>query len=244
MTGARKTQRAGRELSRKTMIAVGLVVFIAVDVLLVALALGWDREPAPVGGSTSLTTQSSESESHSERTAPAEDPPSDSEVEPPRVAPRLISVVSDTVAWRSEWGVCDERGTLELTVDGGETWGAAYPSADGLGLPLWLSGADYTAAQTAVASGSDCEEIGIRTYDSGSSWIQDEQVVANSVFVDPSDPSTVMWGGDALEGPCEDIRQVAVTGGVAAVICEDGSLWSVPMGSLEWTRRGSMARSL
>lgn len=223
MSRREKAPESRRSVSRKVWIALGLVAFVAVDILLVALALGWGRDdPQPAGWQASSET-SPQDEDDSEDTPDEPPPPEPDEAQ---AVPRFLSVVSETVAWRSEGGACEERGEIELTVDGGETWGSAYPPADGLGRPLWLSGADYTAVQTAIASGDNCLADGVRTYDSGATWIQEDQVVANSVFVDPRDSSWMMWGGERIEGPCSDITQVAVTGGVASAVCQDGSLWN------------------
>lgn len=231
----RSTNRRRFGCSRKVLIVPALVAFIAVDIILIALALGWGRgESRAVGHS-----------SRAEMMAPVQDEQgvANGAVPSPRMnedavrsAPRNLSVTSDSVAWRAEGGACDERGSLELTIDGGETWGAAYSPADGLGRPLWVSGSGYTTVQSAIASGANCEPKGVRTFDSGASWTQDEQVVTNSVLVDPNDPSRVVWGGEAIDGPCGDMAQVAVTGGVASVVCGDGALWSVPWGEGEWTQ--------
>lgn len=232
MSRAEKAREGRRAVSHKAWVVVGLVVFIAVDILLVALALGWGRGvPQVVGREASSETTSQTEDDPKESLV---DPPPAPEPEAPQAAPRLLSVVSETVAWRSEGGTCDERSEIELTVDGGETWGSAYPAAEGLGRPLWLSGADYTAVQAAIASGQDCLAEGVRTYDSGASWMREEQVVANSVFIDPLDSSVMVWGGEPIEGPCEAITQVAVTGGVASVVCRDGTVWNLGSNSDSW----------
>lgn len=242
MSGKKRPSKRRPGLSKRTVIIAALIVFVAIDVVLAALALGWRRdEPQTVvtNSSTQLTAPSEESQgpAEDEETLVDQEPSVDPEPSPPapQSVPRLISVVSDTVAWRTEGGACDERGVLELTIDGGETWGETYPAADGLGRPLWVSGADYTTVQAAISSGLDCDAQGARTFDSGTSWAQDDQVIDNSVLVDPSDSSVVVWGGDELSGPCGDMTQVAVSSGVASVICGDGSVWSAPAGDTAWT---------
>lgn len=228
---ARKTRRA---LPRNALAVVALAVFIAVDIVLIALALGAGRQETQAAAPVS-PTQIARSSEDPDQTESVDRSLSDENVNSPQVAPRLLSVVSDAVAWRSAGGACDERGELELTIDGGQSWGAAYPSVDGLGRPLWVSGVDYTTVQSMLASGADCGLVGFRTFDSGASWTQDGEAVTNSVLVDPSDPSLVLWDGEVIEGPCGDINQVATTGGVTGVICGDGSLWNSPSGSIEWT---------
>lgn len=139
MTGRGKPARkARRALPRKAMIVVGLALFIAVDIVLIALASGWGRDEPRAAASMS-PTQTAQPEEDFDQTEPADQSPSETDVDAPQVVPRLLSVTSDSVAWRSEGGTCDERGSLELTVDGGDTWGAAYPPADELGRPLWVS---------------------------------------------------------------------------------------------------------
>lgn len=243
MSGNKKNPGRRRRFSRRPLVIAGLILFVAVDILLVAMALSWGRD----------LPEAAESNFHTEPDEPVEDEGQASDEDEPsptgdlggdedqlqlQPVPRLVSVVNESVAWRSEGGACDDPGSLELTLDGGQTWGGAYPSADGLGRALWVSGADFATVQSAVASGVDCDLQGVRTFDSGASWNRDEQVVDNSVLVDPNDPSLLIWGGDVIQGPCADMNQVAVTGGVAGVICGDGSLWSSPSGSIEWTQTG------
>lgn len=232
--------RRQQHSSRGLVISI-LVIFIAADIILVALALGWGRNDVQVAephSSTRADVPAADAEHFSNETE------SRREMDPPRTAPRRLSVVSDTVAWRSEEGSCSGRSSLELTIDAGETWGAAYPSTDGLGRPLWVSGADYASVQSVIASGEACEPGGVRTFNSGASWTEDAQVVTNSVFVDPNDSSALVWGGQAIQGPCGDMIHVAVTSDVASVVCGDGSIWSVPSGTTEWAQdpvRGAVA---
>lgn len=233
----RTTSKSGQGLSRKVIVGVGLVVLIAVDVVLIALAFGWGR-PEPQAAEATSPSQTVQPDVESDRAEREPQSPSDVVVDTPQDAPRLLSATSESVAWRSDGGACDERGSLELTVDGGQTWGAAYPAADGLGRPLWVSGTDYTAVQSAVAVGTECGAQGVRTFDSGASWTQDDQVTANSVLVDPSDPSVVILGGNVIQGPCGDMNQVVVTGGVSGVLCGDGTLWSSPIDATDWTQSG------
>lgn len=219
---------------RRGLIAAGLAIFVAVDVLLVAMAFGWGRVD-PATSAPGSVGQPDEISDGIPEAASSGTHPTDSQGPKRTSTPRLLSVVSEAVAWRSEGGSCDDRGSLELSMDGGETWGAAYPADEQLGRPLWLSGADYTAVQSVIASGPDCELSGVRTFDSGASWERQEQVVTNSAMVDPTDSSVLVWGGEDIAGPCESMSKVAVTGGVASVVCDDGSLWSVSSDSTDWT---------
>lgn len=232
MSRSEKARKSRRSVTHKAWVVVGLFVFVLVDILLVALALGWGRNAPQAAGWEASSQTTSQTEDELEETL--DDPPKPPEPKELQAAPRLLSVVSETVAWRSEGGACEERGEIELTVDGGETWGSAYPATGGLGRPLWISGADYTAVQAAIASGEDCLAEGVRTYDSGATWTQEDQVIANSVFIDPLDASAIVWGGERIEGPCDAITQVAVTGGTAAAVCQDGALWNVRPESDSW----------
>lgn len=236
MSRPERTHKVRRGIPGTAWVMAGLAAFVAVDILLVALALGWGRDEAQ-GGAWEAPSQSTSQTRDGSEDEPEEPTPSretQPESEQAQVTPRLLSVVSETVAWRSEGGACEERAEIELTVDGGDTWGSAYPATEGLGRPLWLSGADYTAVQAAIASGEDCMADGVRTYDSGATWAWENQVIANSVFVDPLDASVIRWGGERVEGPCSDITQVAVTGGTAAAVCQDGSLWTLGSPSDPW----------
>ncbi|GAA1159414.1 hypothetical protein HNR11_001961 [Nesterenkonia sandarakina] len=236
MIRTENARESRRSVSRNVWIAVGLVAFVAVDILLVALALGWGRDVPQTADWQASSEISPPAEDHSEDIV--DEPQSPPEPDEAQTAPRLLSVVSETVAWRSEGGACEERAEIELTIDGGETWGAAYPAADGLGRPLWLSGADYTAVQAAIASGDDCSAYGVRTYDSGATWTREDQVIENSVFIDPRDSSVMVWSGERIQGPCNSFTQVAVTGGVASAVCQDGSLWNLDSQNRSWDETG------
>lgn len=242
----RARHRAGHRQRRShgMWLAVGLGLFIAADLLLIALAMGWGRDDSDsagpdVQGSVEAPEQTEEEGSEEPPTgsaSPPSEPSSPSASAPSQNVGRTLSVVSENVAWRAEGGACDERGSIELTLDGGETWGSTYPSDEGLGRPLWISGADYTALQVAVATREECAPEGFTTSDSGASWATEEQVMETAAFVDPNDRSRLVWADEGVAGPCEEIVDVALTDGGATVACSDGSLWSVEDQSDEWMK--------
>lgn len=238
MRGAMGPRNSPQGLSRKPLVISALVAFIAVDILLIALALGFSRDQPSAAELDSSTRPATPVRGDHEAEDDVVTPSSSTGLDPTRAetAPRLLSVSSETVAWRAAGGSCDERGSLELTVDGGETWVATYPNWAGLGRPLWISGADYTAVQSVIASAADCEPDGVRTFNSGASWTEDDQVVVNSALVSPHNKSEVIWGGEPIKGPCPNMTRVAVTGGIASVVCDDGSIWSLPSDSAEWKK--------
>lgn len=233
MSGSRRTPSSRRKLSRKALVLTAIAALIFVDVILVVLALGRGHDHLQVTAPTS-PDQAIGPEDKTEAAVQS----GEGAAEAAGTVPRLLSVVGDSVAWRSEGGQCDQRGSLQLTVDGGETWGSTYPSSEALGRPLWVSGADFTSVQSAIASGSDCQPEGARTYDTGVSWLEADEVVTNSVLVDPTDPSRVIWGGRSIDGPCEDLTQVAVTRGMATALCSGGQLWSLASDATEWNQSG------
>lgn len=245
MIQSKRVARRSLWLRRTTLLTTGLIAFVALDMFLVALALGWGQDE-PETAESSQTQSSTSYDDHSDLAGVRElsvEPSAERSAKPSdmservQAAPRLLSVVSETVAWRSEGGPCEQRGSLELTVDGGQTWGGAYPVAEGLGRPLWVSGADYTTVQSAIAAGADCDLEGVRTFDSGASWMQADQVISNSVHVDSTDPSVVVWGGESIHGPCEAMKQAAVTDGAVSVICSDGSVWTTSFSEgYEWSQ--------
>lgn len=227
-----------RGFTRKVLVIPALVAFLAVDIVLIALALGWGGDQLQATGpdSPTLTASPAKDDHGTVDDGVTPSPSTDAEPNSLYTSPRLLSAASDSVAWRSEGGSCNERGSLELTIDGGETWGAAYPTLEGPGQSLWVSGADHSSVQSVIASGADCGLEGLRSFDSGASWADDDQVITNSVMVDPNDPSELIWGGERLSAPCQDVNNVAVTRGVASAVCSDGSLWSVSSESAEWVQ--------
>lgn len=224
---------------RNSLIAVGILAFLAIDVLLVALALGrsGDVPAAETSADPAAWLEESAAEEDLEADSEEDDssPPDESVESTPEAeeldsleqsTSRLLSVVNSTVAWRAEGGVCDETGQVELTIDGGQTWGSTYPGALELGAPLWISAADYQAVQAAIATGDDCAETGYATTDSGAIWTQEGDALEDAVFIEPGDRSRISVAGQSLEGPCEHLVDVAVGGDVISVVCEDGKLWT------------------
>lgn len=240
MRGTKELVARTRGFTRRLQVVLALVASAAVDSILIALALGWGRGRPQAAGPTPSSRSATSVGDHradagDEVATTSTRSGSFSSV---RTAPRLLTAASETVAWRSEGGACDEPGSLELTVDGGETWGAAQPTAGGFGRPLWSSGTDHTAVQSAAGSGGECQPDGLRTFDSGSSWTEDYEVITNSVLVDPSDRSRVIWAGESIQGPSHEMTQVAVTGGEASVVCGNGTLWSVHSDRTGWIQTG------
>lgn len=241
MRGAMAIPGVNQRITRKALVIPALTVFIAVDIILVALAFGWGRDaPEAAESNPPDLSPALRAEGHgasgSEIVVPTPSP--HERANPMESVPRLLSSASETLAWRSEGGSCDEAGSLELATDGGETWDAAYPTADTLGRTLRISTSDFTAVQSAVATGANCELRGVRSFDSGSSWSNDGQVVTNSVLVDPQDASEVIWGGESVQGPCRNMTQVAVTRNVASVVFGDGLIWRAPSDDSDWIETG------
>lgn len=220
-------RRNGRRL------ALGLIVIavlLVVDVVLIAFALRANvvppasvAPPSPAGLPTPIDSQRPDPVAEPSVASPvpsAEPTGSESDVA------RLLSAVSDTVAWRAEVGRCGDPGTFEVTTDGGATWAAAGLDVQGPVLSLEPN-ADGTRG-LAVVGDSDCEPVVHRTFTAAQGWEVAPEQRAGSYLTPESE---VILAGVPVEAPCEDPSAVVGTGG-GVVLC--GDVAQARTGAGEW----------
>lgn len=228
MKGGIGTPRSTRRPDRKVLVVAALAEFISVDIIVTAWALGWGREgpQAELADLPSRTPTFTRDDQHAADDVVGPTSSYCEESKSLKTASHLLSATTENVAWRSGGGECDEAGSRKLTIVGCKTRGAAYPSSEGLECSVWVSVSDYTDVRSVGVTGADCAPAGVRNFGSRATWNNQDQVATNSLFVDPTSPSALIWGRERLIGSCRAAEHLPVIRGVASAICSDGSLWS------------------
>ena len=234
----RLTERAG---------LVALAAFLVVDVALVGLAVSSTRQPVARGGETvgasseGLPAGSTPTSTSSSSTAPSGTPVARA-VDVVPVAVGVVGVDS-TRALRFTQGSCAKGGaTLELTTNGGKTWGPRSAPFDVIvrvrvrgGGSAFAVGADKGDCAPAIKQASAVDA----DFGGGGS-------VSDVWYRDPRATDTVGLPTGKRGKPCgsADVIDLAVVDSGAQVLCGDGKLLSSKTGS-SWrtvaTAEGALA---
>ncbi|WP_413452518.1 hypothetical protein AA0Y32_10360 [Georgenia phoenicis] len=161
--------------------------------------------------------------------------------EPPPLAPgtavsaapteRRIVNADGTTAWRATVGECGTPGTLERTVDGGQTW-EQVPSPLGPVSRVRVLGPQSLFA---IGGGEDCVPTYVSSSDGGSGWSTNDQFLDGSWYLTPSDPTTMATPSGQTSVPCEAVDLAALDVSDAAVLCSDGRLALTADGGASWS---------
>ncbi|SDZ57448.1 hypothetical protein SAMN05216554_0130 [Herbiconiux ginsengi] len=137
---------------------------------------------------------------------------------------RLISAVDGSAAVRVSSGSCGViPPSVELTVDGGETWTLIV-------LPPDLSIGQVSAAHMVTAdqvdlvvlAGVDCRPSVLSTFTGGQFWELYPDRLGSFSYFDPSGDGGVDVEGAAMGAPCPDALEVVQRPDLTAVRCSDG----------------------
>jgi hypothetical protein len=221
----------------------GLVGLMALDVVLVGIALGSANtsgvDTSPLGRPSGRA--SSPKDLAAGPVVPSATPSGAPSTTPALVAPlRIILVAVDNQrAWRANTGSCSTGGaSLDTTADGGKTWveGKAPP----LRTVVRVQPAD---GRTAFVVGADsrCSARLTETSDAAGTWGAAGNVVG-VWFRDPKNPRIVGTPGPATSQPCgtrEVLDLAAVSAGSARVLCADGVVRSSRDTGASWTVSGT-----
>jgi hypothetical protein len=204
---------------------MGLLVLLVADAALVALAFRPDAvgaEPAaPAPRSTPVTSTPTPSRSPQTRPVPLR---------------QVVVALDDRRAWRAVLGTCDKGGAaLEVTADGGRTWGSRVVPARALGRVQPVS------ADNAFVIGADasCRAEEYVTEDGARSWKAPRALDgtwsrtpggATSTAVTPERPSARPCGAGALV----DLARVSARS--ARALCADGTVMTSSDGGAAWSR--------
>ncbi|MEI3865708.1 hypothetical protein V6S02_01295 [Microbacterium sp. CCNWLW134] len=194
----------------------GVAALTIIVVALAALALQRSRgetatQPNPVpsftlGVTTPTPTPTSEAPSPASATSRADE--------------RFLAT-GGAVWWRGVAGECGVTEPLiERSDDGGVTWADVTPRYLGIGQILGLSAFTAADAEMVAAVGPACEVQALRTYTEGQFWEPYPEVLAVSRYVDPADPSVVIFSGEPVPAPCPAPTGLRASGDTAALICD------------------------
>lgn len=225
---------AAREERKRWLAIVGIVLFLAVDILLVVLALrstspresGSASPAAPVPIASSPTASASS-------TPPPSATPSIAVTAPSRV----LTALNATVAWRATTGACPAAtASPELTTDAGATWTSTdLTTTTGVRA---LQRIEVTDADTAIFIGSaeDCAPDAARTFVAGADFAETPDQLDGTWYLAPVGGTTVHAPGNDAAAPCTSTVTVApIDDSRAAVLCGDGSTHLTVDGAETWT---------
>lgn len=226
---------------RRAGVVVGAILFLLVDLALVAMAVGATQPrmngtagPIPTftngAASTPIPTPSPTATATDPNPPPP--PPSSAPIEAPAAAPRFLSAVSATVAWRATPGSCTGAdAVIEHTADGGATWSAADTSTIGVRTVLYLSGG-ATSATIVGGIGDSCDPGFLGTFTSGRFWAPFPERMSEASYVGP-DGHALHYAAAIQPAPCPAPQQITRRAEVTAVACSDSL--NERAGAASWT---------
>lgn len=207
----------------------GLAALVVLNVVLIGLlvlrpAPAVDEEERTVGSPTPEATEAPPAKQEVEPLSPPDGSASAGRTE------RLVVNADATTAWRATVGQCGSPGTLERTVDGGQTW-EPLPSDLGPVSRLRVLGPQSLVM---IGGAEECTPTYLRSSDAGSSWTPAGEYLAGSWYLDPADPGTLAGPRGAAPAPCAAMDLAALDTSDAAVLCAGGTLTLTVDGGASW----------
>jgi hypothetical protein len=216
---------------RRRWWTLGLGLFLALDIALVAYALNANNTPATTAGITPAAPASH----------PAE--PAASESSTPVVAPtaavpqRLLAAVNADVAWRGVIGTCpDGQSQLEYTDDGGDSWDAVDPAvATGANTLIRVVPASRSEARV-VTLDDQCSPQLAGTFVAGEAWEDYSSDLGSYWYLNPADRAHIHAPDGPVAAPCESVVAIATRSPLEAVaLCADQGLFETNNGGAAWS---------
>jgi hypothetical protein len=218
---------------------MGLVGLLALDVVLVAIALrsthtsGIDTSPLSSASASPGATSASVRPSTTSATPVT-----------PASAPlqTMLVALDNQRAWRVGAGSCSAGGaSLATTADGGRTWAQAQAQTN-LSRIVRVRPTDSQVAFVVGANASCAAELE-KTRDGGGTWVS-ANAVGTLWFRDPTDPSAVRAPGSSTSQPCGkgavlDLAVLTSTNS-ARVLCADGLVRTATQPGSSWTNVGTV----
>lgn len=227
MREGRGARGLGNNVKRNTLVGVAVVVvlLVAVDIVLVAMALAHTTpgavgtpRPAPTFGAAPDRSPSAAATPSSTATAQSE---ADGE------SRRLLSAVNGQEAWRASSAACSAaQVVLEHTVDGGATWVPVTLGDDV--RALWGMRATTDGLSLLEAVGDDCEPTERTTTDDGATW----KAAAAGASGAGITPDGVRLGSTTVANPCPQPLDAFLGSSTAVVVCDGQVEWRT--GSEPW----------
>ena len=221
-----------RELRRRRLFFVGLAIFVAADIALVAFAL---NPPVPERA-TIVTAPSVTPEPSAEPVESAEPTPPVTVVA--AVAPTRILVARDgSLAWRATTGPCPGMPALpELTVDAGVTWKPTTATGPtGVFSLQTITIESIDVASMVGQSPVDCSPMFVRTFVAGDNYKEFPADLPGAWYVQPLDRTIIHSPSGDFAAPCVNVLAFAAhDANRAAVLCADQTVHLTTDAAQSW----------
>ena len=231
-TGIRRPD-PGAVSRRRRLLIGGLVLFLAVDVALVAVALNAPHPTEEASGGTASPTV---------RATPT---PTATSKPKPTVAPvaavlptRLIVARDGELAWRAATGACPATSASpELTTNSGATWkptDATGPTGVRSLQSITIEGREV--ASMIGQSAADCSTMFVRTYVAGDNYEEYPADLAGVWFVNPLNRAALHSPAGDFSAPCTTVLTLAARdANNAAVLCGDQTVFTTTDAAASWS---------
>jgi len=229
---------------RRRLAVVGLIIFVIVDIVLVAWAATASRSPHESSNASSTSSTSSRPTASPTRSVSAKPTPTATATTAPiadAVAPsRLLAVLDNNTAWRAATGACPATpAAMELTTNGGGSWKQSDASGPtGASALIRLTVQSGTQASAIALTAQGCAPEFIRTYVAGDNWATYADQLPGAWYANPGEKGKVHSPAGDVAAPCASVVGLAVGAGTnAAVLCanhdvyrtaDNGATWGSP----------------
>jgi hypothetical protein len=214
---------------RRPWIYAAVLVFLLVDVLLIAWALG-SNSPATSATTTgpipSFTPQISATPTPTAKVPTVAVPPT-----------RILSALDATTAWRASTGECRAPATPEVTTNAGNTWSATDATAEVQITALQsLTVISDSLIQLVGLSADDCAPQFARSFVAGEDYSLAPNLLGDQWYVDPADRAVVHTPSGMMDAPCDSVVALAArTDTQAGVVCSDTRVFTTPDWGSTWS---------
>lgn len=228
---------------RQRVATIGLLLFLALDIVLVALALRPPRAtdaatvPTTTPAATS-TTGSSPTTAASPTTGGTATTGTPSAAARPAPLAVMISGLDAKVAWSATAGTCEAKGSsVSVTTDGGGRWTKASSPAAAIARVQALD----NGRAFVIGAGSTCRLRQYSTTDLGQSWGA-PTALSGGWARRLDDPTTVVTPNEPASRPCGGAPVVDLSrtsADQAQALCETGEVVVTDDGGTTWTSSGT-----
>lgn len=226
---------AAREERKRWLAIVGIVLFLAVDILLVVLAL---RSTSPRDNGSASPAAPVPIASSPTASASSTPPPSATPAIAVTAPTRVLTALNATVAWRATTGACPAAtASPELTTDAGATWTATDLTTTTGVLALQRIVVTDTDTATFLGSTEDCAPDAARTFVAGADFAAAPDQLDGTWYLATVGGATMHAPGRDVAAPCASAVSVApLDDSRAGVLCADGSAHITLDVAATWTR--------
>ena len=229
---------------RERLGIIGIVAFVALDVVLVFLAVRHTQATPPESNidRTVAQTQGAESPNRQDEESPdGESGPSEDPTEPGSDSdePTYMSVASDASYIRATRGSCEQATapTVETSTDQGRTFQQANVSNLTEVLRVQANGADDLWL---VGTNRNCEMGLYATQDGGETWRRSRGSAGAWHLVRDRSRSQIHAPSGVLDTPCVPISLSTIDAGVLRILCEAGQIVGTSDEGASWVTLGRL----